>query len=110
MIKSPVRIVAILAVVVSMVIPVMAKPVTKSMTLDTAVMLAGTQLAAGDYKMSIDGDKITFEKGGKAVATVNGSWEDRKQKQVSTGFLTENNQVQEIYIAGDSRAFVVGSR
>lgn len=108
--KSLVRIVAILAVAVALVLPAAAKSNTKSLNISAPISIAGTQLPAGDYKLNIDGDTITIEKGNKVMATVTGTWDDRKHKPAATGYLTQQDQIQEIYIQGDTRVFVVGSK
>ncbi len=108
--KSLVRIVAILAVAVALVLPAAAKSSTKSLNISAPISVAGTQLPAGDYKLSIDGNTITIEKGNKVMVTVTGTWEDRKHKPAATGYLTQQDQIQEFYIEGDTRAFLVGSK
>ncbi len=108
--KSLVRILTILAIAITLTLPVMAKSNTKSLNISAPVMLAGTQLSPGNYKLNIEGDKITVEKNNQVVATVTGTWQDRKNKPTSTAYLTQQDQIQEIYIEGDPRAFVVGSK
>lgn len=85
-----------------------AKPKTVTMNFYGQTNLAGTMVNAGTYKLVIESDKLTVENGNKTIASVPGHWEDRKQKANSTGFTTDNGQVKEILVDGDSSVFVLG--
>ncbi|HEU5400913.1 MAG TPA: hypothetical protein VFU86_06125 [Terriglobales bacterium] len=53
--------------------------------ISTDVTVAGTKLAAGDYKVKVDGTgpdvKVTFAQNGKVKATVNGTFQEEKKAQ-----------------------------
>jgi hypothetical protein len=64
-------------------------------------------LKAGEYKLMIDGDKATVEKGKSVVAESAGRWEDRDSKAPNNTLLIgEDGRVKEVRFAGKSRVFV----
>lgn len=103
---------------IALALPVMAKtdnsakteskPKNATLTLDAPVKFGSTMVKAGTYKLVIDNDKATLESNNnKEVASVAGHWQDGKQKADSTGFETTNGQVDQIFLHGNSGAFVV---
>src|SRR5947208_263097 len=73
------RCVALLAVI-ALAVPVFAKPFSKNINLAQAAKLGKAELQAGEYRLLIDGNKATVQKGGKVVAESEGRWEDRSAK------------------------------
>ena len=97
---------ALLAALV-LAVPLLAKPFSKNISLAQSAKLGKAELQAGEYRLMIDGNKATVEKGGKVVAESEGRWEDRSTKSVYDSLLLgENGQVREVRFAGQTRVFV----
>jgi hypothetical protein len=102
---------------IALALPVMAKtdsakteskPKNATLTLDAPVKFGSAMVNAGTYKLVIENDKATLESNNnKVVASVPGHWQEGKQKADSTGFETTNGQVDQIFLHGNSGAFVV---
>lgn len=102
--------VAVLAMAV-MVMPVFAKPVSKTVDLTSSQKIAGKELREGSYTFKIDDTKLTVELKHTVVAEAEGRWEPRDTKVQYDTFVTgADGQVQEIRFAGEKRVFVIGSR
>jgi len=106
--KSVRIIIAVLAVVV-LALPLMAKPITKSLTLTEPTKIAGTLLKPGDYKLVIDGDKLTVEQGKHVVATATVTWEHMNAKSDTNCItITADGELQKICFTGDDKALILG--
>jgi hypothetical protein len=104
--RSFFRSIALLAVI-ALAIPVFAKPFAKTINLSQAAKVGKAELQAGEYRLLIDGNKATVQKGGKVVAESEGRWEDRSAKSSYDSLLiSENGQVKEVRFSGQSRVFV----
>lgn len=93
-----------------MVLPTFAadEHVNKSITIADTVTVNGTQLKPGDYRVKVDGDKVTIERGSKVVATAEGKWEPRAERFEDTAIIFDaNHQVQEIRFSGHKDALVI---
>ena len=100
------RSLALLAAIV-LAVPVFAKPFSKTINLAQTAKLGQAELRAGEYRLLIDGNKATVEKGGKVVAESEGRWEDRSAKSGYDSLLiSESGQVKEVRFSGQSRVFV----
>jgi hypothetical protein len=98
---------AVLFVALAMVVPVFAKPFTKTINISQAAKVGKASLEAGEYQLSIDGNKATVQKGKNTVAESEGRWEERDAKSQYTAILVgENGQVREVRFAGQKRVFV----
>ena len=107
--KSLVRIVALLAIG-ALAVPVMAKPVSKSITLWQPARMGQSQLEAGDYRLLIDGTKVIVQRGKQVVTVVEGQWEQREAKAERNAIvLGEGGVVKEIRFAGDKRVLVIAT-
>ena len=92
---------------VAMAVPVFAKPVSKTININQPAKLGTAKLEAGEYRLMIDGDKATVQKGKQVVAQSNGRWEDRDTKSVYDAVLLNNSgQVSEVRFAGQKKVFV----
>jgi hypothetical protein len=64
-----------------------------TLRLSSDASVAGTKLAAGDYKVTIDGAgpdvKVTFEQAGKVKATVNGTYTAEKAAPEFSSVVTD---------------------
>jgi hypothetical protein len=110
MIKSLVRIVAVLAIV-ALTLPALAKPVSKPLKITQPAKVGSTQLTAGEYRLLVDGDKATIQKGKQVVATVTCRWENRGQKsEYDALVIGSNGDLQEVRFAGDARVLVLGGQ
>lgn len=88
-------------------VPVFAKPFAKTISLAQTAKLGKAELQAGEYRLRIDGNKATVEKGGKVVAESEGRWEDRSAKSYYDSLLiAEDGRVKEVRFAGHARVFV----
>lgn len=98
---------AALFVALAMVVPVFAKPFTKTINISQAAKFGKASVQAGEYQLSIDGNKATVQKGRNTVAESEGRWEDRDVKSQYTAILVgENGQVREVRFAGQKKVFV----
>jgi hypothetical protein len=104
--RSFFRCMALLAAI-ALAVPVFAKPFSKNINLAQTAKLGKAELQAGEYRLLIDGNKATVQKGGKVVAESEGRWEDRSDKSSYDSLLiSENGQVKEVRFSGQSRVFV----
>jgi len=99
--------IAALFVALAMVVPAFAKPFTKTISISKSAKFGKASVAAGEYKLSIEGNKATVHKGKNTVAESEGRWEDRAAKSEYTSILLgEDGQVREVRFAGEKRVFV----
>lgn len=91
----------------ALAVPLFAKPFSKNINLAQTARLGKAELQAGQYRLLIDGNKATLQKGGKVIAESEGRWEDRSAKSTYDSLLiNENGEVQEVRFSGQSRVFV----
>ncbi len=108
-IKSLVRFIALLAVV-ALAIPAVAKPISKNINIAESAKLGTSELSAGEYRLLIDGAKVTVQRNSKVVAEAQGRWEDRDEKaRYNAVLLGPNHEVKEIRFAGERRVFVIAT-
>ena len=101
-----VRSLALLAVI-ALAVPAFAKPFAKTINLAQTAKLGKSELKAGEYRLQIDGNKATVQKGKQTLAESEGRWEDRSAKSAYDSVLVgENGQVREVRFAGQTRVFV----
>ena len=104
--NSFVRSMALLAAV-ALAVPAFAKPFNKTINIAQAAKLGKAELQAGEYRLLIDGNKATVQKGKQVVAESEGRWEDRSTKSAyDSVLLSENGRVKEVRFSGQSRVFV----
>jgi hypothetical protein len=104
--NSFLRSLALLAVT-ALAVPVFAKPISKTISITQAAKVGKTDLQAGEYRLLIDGNKATVQKGKSVVAESEGRWEDRDTKSnYDAVLLGENGQVREVRFSGQKRVFV----
>src|SRR5579863_10724225 len=101
--QSLLRSIVMLAVV-AMAVPVFAKPISKTINIPSAAKVGKADLQAGEYRLLIDGNKATVQKGKQVVAESEGRWEDRSAKASYDSLLIgEGGQVKEVRFAGQAR-------
>jgi len=104
--NSFVRSMALLAAI-ALAVPAFAKPFAKTISIAQAAKFGKSELKAGEYRLEIDGNKATVQKGRQTVAESEGRWEDRSSKSnYDSLLLGENGQVKEVRFAGQTRVFV----
>jgi len=100
------RLAALLAVTV-FALPVFAKPVSKTINITQTAKVGKADLQAGEYRLLIDGNKATVQRGKSVIAESEGRWEDRETKSNYDAVLIgENGQVKEVRFSGQKRVFV----
>jgi hypothetical protein len=105
-VNSILRSLALAAALVSTV-PLLAKPFSKTINIAQSAKIGRVDLRAGEYRLQIDGNKASVEKGRQVVAESEGRWEDRATKSPSDSVLIgENGQVKEVRFSGQTRVFV----
>ena len=98
---------AALLAVVALAVPVFAKPVSKTINIAQAAKVGKADLKAGEYRLLIDGNKATVEKGKQVVAESEGRWEDRDvRSSYDAVLLGDNGAVKEVRFSGQKRVFV----
>ena len=106
-IQSFVRSAALVAALAATSFPVLSKPVNKTINISQNAKLGKAELQAGEYRLSIDGNKATVTKNKSTVAESEGRWEDRDTKSAYDAVLLgENGQVREVRFSGQKRVFV----
>jgi hypothetical protein len=104
--NSILRSVALAAALVSTV-PLLAKPFTKTINIAQSAKIGKADLQAGEYRLLIDGNKATVQKGKQTIVESEGRWEDRASKSSNDSVLIgENGQVKEVRFSGQTRVFV----
>src|SRR6267378_579503 len=93
--KSFVRSMALLAAV-ALAVPAFAKPFAKTINISQNAKLGKSELKAGEYRLEIEGNKATVQKGKQVVA----------ESAYDSLLLGENGQVREVRFAGQTRVFV----
>ncbi|HKW56201.1 MAG TPA: hypothetical protein VJN42_02500 [Candidatus Acidoferrum sp.] len=88
-------------------LPLLAKPVSKTINITQTAKIGKADLRAGEYRLLIDGNKATVERAGHVMAQCEGRWEDRSTKSANDALLVgEDGQVKEVRFAGQARVFV----
>lgn len=104
--QSILRSAALVAALASTV-PLLAKPISRTINIAQSAKIGKADLRAGEYRLLIDGNKATVEKGNQVLAETEGRWEDRTAKSSNNSVLIgENGQVKEVRFAGQTRVFV----
>jgi hypothetical protein len=104
--NSFVRSMALLAAI-ALAVPAFAKPFTKTISISQTAKLGKAELKAGEYRLAIDGNKATVQKGKEVVAESEGRWEDRSRKSdYDSVLISETGKVTEVRFAGQTRVFV----
>src|SRR5579863_8132119 len=80
-----------------------ADALTANVKLTSAATVGSTKLAAGSYKVVVEGGKAKFEQGSKVVAEVPCTLKDFAGKINDTSLLMDHNQLTEIQIPGKTK-------
>ena len=96
-----------LAAALASTVPLLAKPITKTINITQSAKIGRADLQAGEYRLMIDGNKATVQKGKQVMAESEGRWENRGTKSSSDSVLIgENGHVKEVRFSGQNRVFV----
>jgi len=91
----------------ALTVPAFAKPFAKNINVTQNAKVGKSELKAGAYRLEIDGNKATVQKGKQVVAESEGRWEDRSTKSsYDSVLISEDGQVKEVRFAGQARVFV----
>jgi hypothetical protein len=103
---SGLRMIAVLGAV-ALATPVFAKPTVTTVTIAQSAKIGKADLKAGEYRLMIDGNHATLQKGRTVVAESEGRWEDRDKKADYDSLLTdEDGRVKEVRFSGKTKVFV----
>ena len=96
-----------LAAALASTVPLLAKPFAKTINIAQSAKIGEADLQAGEYRLLIDGNKATVQKGRQVVVESEGRWEDRATKSANDSVLIgENGQVKEVRFSGQTRVFI----
>ena len=88
-------------------VPVFAKPFVKTLSLSQPAKVGQVTLQAGEYRFSIDANKVTVQHGKDQVAQSEGRWEERSTKSDYDAVLvSEDGHVKEVRFSGQKKVFV----
>jgi hypothetical protein len=96
-----------LAAALASTVPLLAKPFSKTINIAQSAKIGKADLLAGEYRLMIDGNKATVQKGRQTIVESEGRWEDRSIKAAHDSLLIgEDGQVKEVRFSGQTRVFV----
>ena len=96
-----------LAAALASTVPLLAKPLSKTINITQSAKIGKADLRAGEYRLQIDGNKATVQKGKQVMAESEGRWEDRSTKAANDSVLIgEDGQLKEVRFSGQTRVFV----
>jgi hypothetical protein len=96
-----------LLVALAIAVPLLAKPFTKTISISQSAKFGTASVQAGEYLLSINGNKATVQKGKDTVAVSEGRWEERDAKSQYTSIVVDGDgQVREVRFAGEKKVFV----
>jgi hypothetical protein len=88
--KNIVVAIALLAML-ALAMPVLARPDRGEITVSRNCLVGTTAIQAGTYKLTFDGNKVSFLQHGKVVAEANGEWKKLPSKIYDTSVIYETN-------------------
>jgi hypothetical protein len=77
---------------------------TANVKLTSATTIGTTKLAAGSYKVTVEGGKAKFQQGSKVVAEIPCTVKDFSGKINETTFILDHDQLSEIQVAGKNKS------
>jgi hypothetical protein len=100
----------VVVAVLALALPAAPKPVSKSIDLLVPAKVGRTNLDVGQYKVHIDGNKVTVEKAGRTLVETTGEFAERPIKQRNNSVLVgSNGELLEIRFAGDKRVLILNN-
>jgi mevalonate pyrophosphate decarboxylase len=99
---------AALLAALALAVPALAKPISKTIQISQKARFGKTELSAGEYRLLVDGSKVTVQKGKNQLAEAEGRWEDRANKSDYNSVLVgADGSVKEVRFAGEKRVLVL---
>jgi hypothetical protein len=100
-----------LALCAALAAPAVAKPVTRDIKISQPVKFGQAQFDAGEYRLRIDGDKVSVFHKSKLVAELEGRWEIRETRPRHDSYvLNRRGELEEVRFAGDNRVLILVNR
>jgi hypothetical protein len=86
-----------------------AEPFVKNLSLFEPVKVGATEVGAGTYRVTVEGDAVSIAKGDTVLARATGRWEPRSTKSPTDSYVLDrrDGQLREIRFGGDARALVL---
>jgi len=98
----------ILASALAISLPAFAKPIVKDLPITHSMHVGKSTIQSGDYRILIDGNHLTIQKGKKIVAESEGRWEDRDVKVSYDEIVsTADGKMLELRFGGKKSVFVL---
>jgi len=98
----------ILALALAISLPAFAKPIVKDLPISHSMHVGKTTIQSGDYRILIDGNHLTIQKGKEIVAESEGCWEDRDVKVPYDEIVsTADGKMLELRFGGKKSVFVL---
>ncbi len=98
----------ILALALAISLPAFAKPIVKDLPISHSMHVGKTTIQSGDYRILIDGNHLTIQKGKEIVAESEGRWEDRDVKVLYDEIVsTADGKMLELRFGGKKSVFVL---
>ena len=98
----------VLASALAISIPAFAKPVVKDLPVTHSMHVGKTTIQSGDYRILIDSNHLTIQKGKTVVAEAEGRWEDRDIKPANDAIVSDaDGRMLELRFGGKKSVFVL---
>ena len=89
-------------------IPTLAKPLVKDLAITHTIHVGKATIESGDYRILIDGNHLTIQKGKNIVAESEGRWEERDAKVHYDEIVSEaDGKMLELRFGGKKSVFVL---
>ncbi len=89
-------------------VPAFAKPVVKDLPITHSMHIGKTAIQSGDYRILIDGNHLTIQKGKNVVAQAEGRWEERDSKPPYDEVVSDGDgKMLELRFEGKKSVFVL---
>jgi hypothetical protein len=98
----------VMASALAISVPAFAKPMVKDLPITHSMHVGKTTIQSGDYRILIDGNHLTIQKGKKVVAESEGRWEDRDIKPADDQIVSDGDgRMLELRFGGKTSVFVL---
>jgi hypothetical protein len=99
---------SILLAALAIAIPVLAKPMAKTLPIAHEVHFGQVDVKSGEYRVTIDDNHLTLTKGKNVIAESAGRWEERDTKPEYDEIVSNaEGKVIELRFAGKKSVFVL---
>jgi hypothetical protein len=89
-------------------VPAFAKPMVKDLPITHTIHVGMTSVQSGDYRILIDGNHLTIQKGKNVVAQAEGRWEERDSKPPYDEVVSDGDgKMLELRFEGKKSVFVL---